>query len=687
MTNTLRISLASFLILFTIQSKAADTLLVKNPLQHNSLPFIGAQIFIEPGQSKEEIESWFKTMSEHKLTACRIRMFESYMRDVDYHWNFELFDHAFKAADKYGIRIWATLYPVTGDNINIGGDKFPDTMEKQASIARYIEKTVNHFKTYDCLTGWVLINEPGVRGEVPENEFAAAKFAEWEKENRVPTYSEKGYPILMDFQKEKFLLDYTTWFLDWVSNEIRKYDQEHDLHVNNHDIFVTCSEYNFPKWRSFLSSLGGSAHASWHFRYFTRDKYAIAMSADCEMILSGAGDLPWLMTEIQGGNNTYSGFNPMCPTYEEIKQWLWITLGTEGKGAIFWTLNPRSSGIEAGEWGMIDFQGEASDRLIAAGEVAEIVQKNVELFSKARKAESHLSILYSREALWAEKQMTLWESDHEARHSGAVMKSALAWFEAFSEMGISPNLKAMDEFDFSGGNHKGETVILSHQLSLSSVYKDSLEDFVQGGGKLIVDGLTAYFDENMLNTMLTGFDYEELFGGNVSEFKFQTDVFKLNVEGLDLPAHMWKGYVSPTTGEALVDSLGNKVGIRNQFGKGEVIWIPAPIGLGARLENDFSVLQQFILKETEPSMDKQIVRFQAPHKKMMMKTMQSGDEIITILVNKNDKPQRVQLLFNSEVSKIKNMSTEDDETLKGGLIILQPEETQVILWRQDRDGK
>lgn len=681
MIHRTSISLVIFLFFLNTNAMAADPLLEKGPIRHSSLPFIGTQVFIEPGQTKEEIESWFRIMSEHSLSACRIRMFESYMRDVDYNWDFELFDVAFKAAETYGIRIWATLYPVTGDNINIGGDKFPDTMEKQASIARYIEKTVNHFKTYESLAGWVLINEPGVRGELPDNEFAKARFSEWEKENSFPQYNEKGYPILMDFKNENFLLDYTTWFLQWVANEINKYDGDHDLHVNNHDIFINCTEYNFPQWRSFLTSLGGSAHASWHFRYFTRDKYAVAMSADCEMILSGAGDLPWYMTEIQGGNNTFSGFNPMCPTSQEISQWLWITLGTQGKGAIFWTLNPRASGVEAGEWGMINFQGEASDRLIAAGEVAKVVSENSELFSEAKKVESFISILYNREAMWAEKQMTIWESDYEARKPGAVMKSMLAWFEALSEMGISPNFKAMDEFDFSRENYKGETIILSHQLSLPSVYTDSLKNFVQGGGKLIVDGLTANFDEHMHATMLTDFDYEALFGGNVSEFKFQKDIFQLNMEGNDLPAHMWKGYVSPTTGKALLDFSGNKVGIRNQLGEGEVVWIPALLGLGGRLTENFSPLQQFLQKEAGQSLEKQIVRFQEPHKRVLMKTIQSGESLITILVNKHTKPQRIQLIFNREVSKSEVLFSDSEVNLTGNTLLIQPEETQVIVWK------
>jgi len=668
-----------------MDQKAADDLAIGSAdeiiLNDTTIPFIGAQVFIEPGQTADEIDTWFKIMNDHHLTACRIRLFESYMRDEQFNWDFTLFDHAFKAAEKYDVKIWGTLYPVTGDNINIGGDKFPDTEEKQASIARYIKKTVNHFKSYNSLAGWVLLNEPGVRGEVPDHEHSNNRLKEWKKSQVFPRYNEKGFPVLMNFQNERFLMDYTTWFLQWISAEVRKHDNTHDLHVNNHDIFVNASEYNFPEWRKFLTSLGGSAHPSWHFTYFDRKQYAIAMSADCEMIRSGSGNLPWFMTEIQGGNNTYSGFDPICPTPEEIEQWLWITIGTEGKGAIFWTLNPRSSGVEAGEWGMVNFQNKPSDRLMAAAKVASSIENNSDFFKTAKKAESHIHILYSREALWAEKQMTIWESDFLARKNGAVIKSVMAYFEAFSEMGISPNLKEVGEFDFSKDSYKGETIVLSNQISLPSYYVKSFESFVQNGGKLIVDGLSAYFDEDMHSTLITGFDYENLFGGNVSEYKFQKDLFNLFINRQVLQAHAWKGFVLPVTGTAIIEPNGDKIGIRNTIGKGDVVWIPSLLGLGSRISNKYATLCSFLKKEASASIENNLVRFAKPHKGMIMKTLVSENLIVTILINKEQVSQNIELVFNNKVTVEKVLSGKENSVIDGSLITVYPDETIVVLWK------
>ena len=73
----------------------------------------GAEIFIEPGQSDQLIEDWFKTLSDHNMNLTRIRMFENYMKNKSGKWDFSLFDKAFEYAEKYNVKIYANLFPET----------------------------------------------------------------------------------------------------------------------------------------------------------------------------------------------------------------------------------------------------------------------------------------------------------------------------------------------------------------------------------------------------------------------------------------------------------------------------------------------------------------------------------------------------------------------------------------------
>lgn len=648
-------------------------------VSNTDIPMIGAEVFIEPGQTNEQIDTWFRRLKEAGMTITRIRMFESYMHKPDDTWDYSLFDMAFKAAEKYGIKIYGNVFPATSFT-DVGGYKFPTSEENLQSIAIYIKNMATHFKQFSSLYGWVPINEPG-SGSLPDNEFTRKKFDEWNKLQSKPVYNSKGYQV-MDFKEQQFLMYYNSWFINWLVEQIHQYDPGRPIHVNNHAIFQNAAEYNFPEWRKFLTSLGGSAHASWHFGYFNQEQYAMAMSANSEILRSGAGNIPWLMTELQGGNNVYSGGQPMCPTKEEISQWLWTVIGTGSKGAIFWCLNPRASGFEAGEWAMLDFQDKPSDRMIAAADIAKIINNNPELFAHAKVLESGINIIYTRESMWIEKKLQTGVTPYEGRNIGGVMKSALGYFEALSEMGIQANFKEIDEFDFTQKDYKGQTIILAHQVSIPSNYWEKLENFVSNGGKLIVDGLTAYYDENAHCIMMTGFPLQKLFGGNIKEFKLVDNLFDVNlsIPKLTIPAHLWRGTIALTSAKSIGNIGDETIASINNYGKGEVLWIPSLLGLGGRISKDYSQLVALLNDEAKESILTIPFRFKKQQKGMMMKTLKSGNSYLTIIINKSGMKQLVRLDVKDSKLKPTVLFANKQGTATPESVQIEPEETMVLKW-------
>ena len=637
-------------------------------------------MFIEPGQTAAEIDTWFKVLKEQQFTVCRIRMFESYMKKADGTWDFSLFDNAFRSAEKYRIKVFANPFYYT-EKTDIGGFKYPRDEAHLASMALFLKEMTLHFSQFSSMAGYVLINEPG-GGTLPRTDYTKARFEEWSKTHIRKEFTDKGFPVLMDLYEQQFQKDYGTWFMKWIAGEITKYDNKHEMHVNNHAMFQNCAEYDFPEWRKFLTTLGGSAHASWHFGYFSRQQYAVAMSANSEIVRSGAGNIPWWMTELQGGNNTFSGGAPMCPTKEEIAQWIWIVTATEGKGSMFWCLNPRSSGIEAGEWALLDFQDKPTDRMVAATKVVETLNKNGALFAKAKVMDSGINILYVRESLWAESKMATGSAqNYEARAKGGVMKSALSYFEVLGEMGINANLKAFEEFDFSKMDYNGQTIILSHQISVPDAYAQKLEHFVAKGGKLLVDGLTGFFDENLHNTMKTGFAFENLLGGNISEFKLIDNLFNTNIEGVTLPTHLWRGFIVPTKGRVLASQDGRTIALQNTIGQGEALWIPSLLGLGSRIKGDYSALASFLNIELKGSLANVPIRFEKIQSKVLMKTMQSGSSLITMLINKSTEVRNITLSLGNPNLKPTVLYANLGGTVSGKVIKIKPEETIVIEWK------
>lgn len=654
------------------------------------LPVIGAQVFIEPGQREEDIDLWFRRLHENGMNVCRIRMFEDYLKTTDGIWDFSLFDCAFKAADKYGIQVFATLFPSEA-NKSVGGFKFPYTLEHQQQVATYIREVVTHYSRFQSMYAWVLVNEPGTGGWIPDTPFTKQKWEEWKEQQTKPKSVSSGYPVLVNFDKERFLLYYNSWYLNWIADEVRKYDSLREIHVNNHQIFDNVAEYDFPAWRNFLTSFGTSAHPSWHFGYFTRSQYAAALSANCSLVRSGAGELPFWVTELQGGNNTYSGQKGFCPTKEEITQWLWTSIASGADGVIFWCLNPRSVGEEAGEWALLDFQNNASDRLSATASVTKCIQQNASLFKTSSTVATatttsfattpNIHILYTRESLWTEKKVQLnvtGDVDYEGRLPGGVMKSAISFYEVLMENGVNPGFKEIREFDWSKPDYCGQVLILAHQIALPSTQWELIRSFVRKGGKLIVEGLTAFYDENMISLSNTGFPLKDVFGGELKEVKCQPGDFLMYLSE-PMPIHLWKGFICRESGETIGVEEGMTTAVRNHFGKGEVVWIPSLLGLGARRTTETAPLSRWLMKELSSVTDNLPFHFAKQEKGVLAQTLKRENTMLTVIINKTLAIRKIDCVVSGTKSRI--LFADKNGTLHRTSVTIHPEETMVIEWQ------
>ncbi len=640
---------------------------------------IGAQVFIEPGQSKEDIEHWFKTLADLQMPVCRIRLFQDHMQQPDGSYDYSLYDHAFDMAAKFNVKVFATLFPST---TSVGGFKFPSSEAHLKEIARYIEAMATHFGKHPALWVWVLQNEPGA-GKAPDDDFTCEKVEEFMRQRQLP--APRNNYARGNLDPEMFLREYTYCYLNWIAYEISQYDEQHDFHVNNHMLFSLLPEYDFSKWMEFLHSLGASMHPSWHFGFFERDQYPLAISANCEIIHDAAQPKPFWVTELQGGNNLYSGYYPMNPTREDIAQWQWTSIGAGAKGIIYWSLNARATEAEAGEWAMLNFQGQPSDRLLEASEIAGILQKNKDFFSNAKPETAAITIVYSPESMMVEARQSLSDNipnDFEGRKKGAHIKSALGYFEALQELGVCPDFMAMEDYDWTKATDQPRLVILPHVLAIPHQLIEGMETFVRNGNKLIVSGLTGFYDENIHNVMLTGFPLQDLFGGNVKEFKVVENYFDLKLDdpAIVLPAHLWRGTLQPTTGKP-IGSLGEEViGIRNKFGKGEVVWVPSMLGLGAWQNNNVP-LAGWLEQEAYPQIDCTAFRFGSHTQGVIMRLLKNADEYCTILINSKQEPATVELNSKFDLSPeiIDGITTSQE--FRRREIRLAPQETLVILWK------
>jgi len=644
-------------------------------------PIIGAQVFIEPGQNKQDVEKWFKLLEDHNMPVCRIRLFENHINLGNGTWDFSKYDYVFEMAQKHGVKILVTLFPL---DKSVGGFKFPSDLEHQKSIEKYIRQTVKHFKDHPALCAWVLQNEPGdSETSYSKNEHSLPKYEEWKTKQKEVEVGNEYMKNLPEF--ELFWRDYTTEYLGWIAKIIKEENPKGLTHVNNHDLFDNLKQYNFPQWMPFLSTLGASIHPSWHLGYFERQQFTMAIAANCDIISSAAEPKPFWVTELQGGTNIFSGTDPLCPSKEDIAQWLWTCIGSGAEKIIFWTLNARASVAEAGEWGMVNFQNEPTDRLTMSGNISKILLDEKDFFEKAKTVKSDINLIYSPESMIMFSEKTLSSQFNEGipgREKGAHIKSLLSYYETLLEMGISSNVKQMDHFDWELKTDNPRIAILANMLSIPTEFKDKLYTFVENGNKLIVTGLSGFYDENMHNIYMSTDPYKELFGATLTEYKFVRGDFDIQLTDpqIKLPSHLVKGIIKTDNAKVIGISNSDTIAIRNKYGKGEVVWIPSLIALGS-WQKDKTSFASFIKEETK-SVAKELPFMLSAHiNNVLLKTMKSGDDYLTILVNMKDE--------NISVGLEKNVNKKA-KIIFGGILIenvdiknirLAPQETVVIMWQ------
>jgi len=641
-------------------------------------PMIGAQVFIEPGQNKEDVEKWFKLLEDHNMPICRIRLFEEHVNLGESNWDFSRYDHVFDMAQKHGVKILVTLFP--SDN-SVGGFKFPKSIEHQKSIEEYIRQTVRHFKDHPALDTWVLQNEPGDYS-YSKNEYSLPRFKKWKA---LQTNTSENDYMKGSIEFELFWRDYTTEYLNWIANIIKEEDPKGFTHVNNHLLFTNLKQYDFPQWMPFLSSLGASIHAAWHLEYFERQQYTMAIAANCDIISSAAEPKPFWVTELQGGPNIFSGFNPLTPSKEDIAQWLWTCIGSGAERIIFWTLNQRASVAEAGEWGMVTFQNEPTDRLTMSGNVAKVLLEENEFFENAKTVKSNVNLIYSPESMIIFSEKTLSSGFVEnipGRGEGSHIKSILSFYETLLEMGISSNVKQLDHFNWELKTDEPRIAILANMLSIPAAFREKIYTFVENGNKLIVTGLSGFYDENLHNVYMSTDPYRELFGATLKEYKFVRGSFDIQLTDpqVKLPSHLVKGIIKTDNAKVIGTSNENIIAVRNHYGKGEVVWIPSLIGLGS-WQKDNASFATFIKEETKGVVQQLPFTLGHHNKHVILKTMESKGNYLTILVNMKDENTSVDLEknVNKKAKIIFGGKLIEDVNIEN--IRLASQETVVIMWQ------
>lgn len=668
---------------------------------------IGAEIWIEPGQTKEEIDTWFKMSANNKMYSARLFIMWNFIESKPGTFDFTLYDWAFEAANKYGVDIEATLCaihgPVSVSNIFQGRPQFNELFSSQALMdkaAVYIEKTVTRYKDNKALGSWWILNEP--RRFDATSELATNKLQEWikNKYKDIKVVNEKWIQSYKNFSDIKydplwttgsyfywpvpsidwhlFQRDFLTYNLEWIASEIRKYDNKHLITMNPANVFESAHQYDLPTYKRFNDVLGASMHASWQLRFMERDMYAYAVAGISEILRGAAPEEKFWISELQGGNNIWSGKTPMCPDSLDLAQWIWTGIGSGARKIVYWALNYRKQGIEAGEWGLFGFRGEETDRSRVTRQMNEVLENNQDFFEKSKPYKAKISLILSPETMRVLLHIHPFDTGVRLFDKDAHIKSLMMWFVALQERGYQVDIRYLNDYEWES-NEQGRVAILANAIAIPSEIISRIEKFVSNNNYLISEGLTGFFDEYETNTFQSGFELEKLLGGRMTDLRLIDDVNRFEINSIEMPALAWKPLLQITakTAKSIGQDKSDIIAIKNNFESGQTCWIPACFSLGA-LPGNTEPLSAFAHSELKGIQESQPFYFKSYTKGALLKILKNGNRYLTVISNNGKNDITIDIV--NKLNLIPRIIWGNKKMLKNQTVSLSERETLIIIW-------
>ena len=671
-------------------------------------PLIGAQVWIEPGQSSAQIDTWFRELAEAHMPVARIFVMWSYLEVAPGQWDYSLYDETFRAAETYHVRIVATLTP-GGPPPFLGGDGnqgsgYPGTEAARTAASEYIEKVVDRYKGSPSLDTWLLVNEPGMGPE--DYPLALAEFRTWLAEryrgivelNRswgsaYGSFAEADpHPSTGIFASENRQIDwldfwraYQTEQLQWIEQQVRLHDANpvHGMHANPHALISNMAGLSddLASWRPFLDSLGCSIHPAWHFGLLSRGQYALGVSYINDLVQGASEPKPHWVTELQGGNNIYSSKRPMEPTADDIGQWVWTSIGAGADRVIFWLLNARAQGMEAAEWSLLDFQQRPSRRLETASAIARVIDSQSDFFRGAHVLESPVTVILSLETMTLEERYR--NADYPGRDSNAHLLEALGVYQALSQVGVPPRVKLFGDYDWRAKTENPRVAILPDARAITESQANDLESFVDNGNTLLITGLTGFYDPYAKAWPLAGFPLGRVTGADLKEIHFIGNEFDLRLTspGITLPSHLWIGSIETHTAEIAGERDGEIIAtVRKTKNGGGVLWIPSPIGIGGWLRGT-EPLARYLSRVLAESFHGVPFRFPQPQKGCLMRVLSNGNRYLSVITNGEESPVRCEVQQPAGLRPEKLWGQLPRDQSSDAIYLLGSRGTSVTLWK------
>jgi beta-galactosidase len=308
--------------------------------------------------------------------------------------------------------------------------------------------------------------------------------------------------------------------------------------------------------------------------------------------------------ELQGGFGTIALRVSSTVTPDDVKVWMWSALARGAKGINVYAWYPMSSGYESGGFGLINLDGTITERAKVAGHIARVVDKNQELFLKARPTPAEVAIVYNPLSYMVGGRQPRPAAGAQSEYVSIERNSMLGIYRALFPANVPVDFIHINEIAARKAD-RYKLIILPYPLMIPEAAAKGLAEFVRNGGALMAEARLAWNDERgWAKEVIPGFGLHEVTGCREAAVQ-QTVSGKTEIEivtrdesiphlqpGDRLRGSLYEEALEPASPRARVIAKfadGSPAIVVSTYGRGKTITVGSFLGALYESERDANV--------------------------------------------------------------------------------------------------
>lgn len=197
--------------------------------------------------------------------------------------------------------------------------------------------------------------------------------------------------------------------------------------------------------------------------------------------------------ELQAGYGVF-GLKLSVPVVgADLRDWMWSVVACGARAVNIYAYYPMSSGYEAGGYGLVELDGKITERAVAAGKIARIIDRNMDLFLKGRPPQAEVAILYNPLTHMVGGQQAF-TGEGQPVGVNNLSESLQGVHKAFFERHIPVDfLHVMDLTPERWRRYK--LLVVPYPVMMSQADVKKLIAYVDSGGALLTEARCGWVDE------------------------------------------------------------------------------------------------------------------------------------------------------------------------------------------------